>query len=79
MVRAKNKAVKTKIIPQIIYEELIKLDLSNPDAFLFTSQGIAETEVAPTDRRDYFTKKYSRVKKALDLGRDFTGPTTVPP
>ncbi|MBS9767743.1 MAG: tyrosine-type recombinase/integrase [Flavobacteriaceae bacterium] len=72
VVRAKNKAVKTKIIPQIIYDELIRLDLSNPNAFLFTSQGIAETEVTPTDRRDYFTKKYSKVKKALNLGRDFT-------
>ncbi len=72
VVKAKNKAVKTKIIPRIIYDELVKLDLSNPNAFLFTSQGIAETEVAPTDRRDYFTKKYSRVKKALGLGRDFT-------
>lgn len=72
MVRAKNKAVKTKIIPRIIYDELVELDFSNPNAFLFTSKGISESDVSPTDRRDYFTKRYSRVKKALGLGRDFT-------
>ncbi len=71
-VRAKNKAVKTKIIPDVILAELQQLDLSNPDAYLITHEGVAESSTSAEDRRDYFTKRYKTVKEHLNLGKDYT-------
>lgn len=71
-VRAKNKPVKIKIIPDILINELLKLDLSNPDAFLFTPYGVGDWDAKEDNRRGYFTSKYSKVKKKLDLTKDYT-------
>ncbi|MFV0565771.1 MAG: tyrosine-type recombinase/integrase [Flavobacteriaceae bacterium] len=71
-VRAKNKLVKTKIIPDILFSELLKLDLSKPDAFLFTPYGVGDWESKEENRRDYFTKRYSKVKEKMKLSKDYT-------
>jgi integrase len=71
-VKAKNKLVKTKIIPEIMLDELNKLDLSNSNSYLITYQGIAETETSDRERRDYFTKKFKTIKKKFDLDKDYT-------
>ncbi len=72
-VRAKNKPVKTKIIPSIIVDELLKLNLSNPDHYLFTNKGVGPSELNEDKRRSYFTKKYKKkVKDQLKLDDDFT-------
>jgi integrase len=71
-VRAKNKPVKTKIIPDVMVEELNKLDLTNPNAFLITHEGVAESNTSAEDRRGHFTKRYKKVKDKLGLGDDYT-------
>ena len=71
-VRAKNQIQKTKIIPDIMLEELKKLDLSNPEAYLITKDGVAESTLSPDDRRHYFSAKFLKVKKKLELGTDYT-------
>ncbi|MEM9687279.1 MAG: phage integrase N-terminal SAM-like domain-containing protein, partial [Bacteroidota bacterium] len=55
--------LKTKIIPDVILAELQQLDLSNPDAYLITHEGVAESDTSAEDRRDYFTKRYKTVKE----------------
>ena len=71
-VRAKNKPVKVKIIPDILITELLKLDLTNPHAFLFTPYGVGEWDAKEESRRGYFTSKYSKAKKKLNLTKDYT-------
>ena len=41
-VRAKNKAVKVKIIPEILLSTLPNLDKFNPESYLFTPNGIGQ-------------------------------------
>jgi integrase len=82
-VRAKNKLVKTKIIPDQILDELKKLDLSNADDFLVTPEGIGPWDTAETNRRNYFSKRFKKAKiqynlflkqegKSFQLGKDHT-------
>ncbi|UGU14259.1 site-specific integrase [Sinomicrobium kalidii] len=71
-VRAKNKVVKTKIIPDIMIQELSKLNLSNPDYFLFTPTGIGEWERDEQGKRNYFSQRYWKIKKILGLNEDYT-------
>jgi integrase len=59
-VRAKNKVVKTKIIPDIMVKELHKLDLSNPEAYLITYQGVAESNTYEGERSSYFSKNMEK-------------------
>ncbi|MEM1001854.1 MAG: site-specific integrase [Bacteroidota bacterium] len=82
-VRAKNKLVKTKIIPDIVINEIQGLDFSSSDHFLFTPSGIGPWESSEESRRDYFTKRFKNLKtkyntflkeegKSLQLGSDYT-------
>jgi integrase len=71
-VRAKNKAVKVKIIPDILVNELLKLDLKNPNHLLFTPTGIGEWETEEINRREYFTKRFRDLKKDLNIGNEHT-------
>lgn len=57
-VKAKNKAVKIKIIPQKILDLLPDLTQINRNNFLFTPTAIGgEWNTAENNRRDYFFKK----------------------
>ena len=68
-VRAKNKAVKTKIIPKILIDLLPDLSQMNPEHYLFTSNGLGmEYGAKENNRRDYFSKS---VKKKFNLNQDF--------
>lgn len=66
-VRAKNKLVKTKIIPDLILSELEKLDFSNAEDYLVTPTGVGQWEATETNRRDYFSKQFNKAKKAYNL------------
>lgn len=70
-VRAKNKLEKTKIIPQILLKEILKMRYQdvNDLVFLTNDKGIETTEV---NRRNYFTKKFNEIKKDLKLGKEYT-------
>lgn len=70
--KAKNKPVKYKLIPEIIINDLLNLDLSNPDHLLFTPQGPGEWETSETYRREYFTDLFREVKDALNLSSEYT-------
>lgn len=60
-VKTKQKAFKTKIIPEIMHQDLVKyLDgVTDKEAFLFTPEGPAKWETKETNRRDYFSKRFS--------------------
>ena len=71
-VRAKNKAVKIKIIPEILLSSIPDLDKYDPESFLFTPNGIGNNwTTGETDKRDYFSKRFKKVKDSLGLGKDY--------
>ncbi len=71
-VRAKNKAVKVKIIPEILLSTLPDLEKFHPESYLFTPNGIGHEWVTnETDKRDYFSKRFKKVKDSLGLGKDY--------
>lgn len=71
-VRAKNKAVKVKIIPEILLASLPDLEKFHPESYLFTPIGIGqEWATNETDKRDYFSKRFKKVKDSLGLGKDY--------
>ncbi|WP_372744157.1 tyrosine-type recombinase/integrase [Lutibacter sp.] len=71
--KAKNSPLKTKIIPDILIDELP--DLSNLDTAhsLFSPEGIGkEWDVMDENKRDYFSKRFKKVvKDHFGLGKDY--------
>ncbi|MFC0604263.1 tyrosine-type recombinase/integrase [Winogradskyella pulchriflava] len=62
--QAKNKILKTKIIPDILFKELPDLTKLNGEFLLFTPNGIGgEWNTALINRRDYFSKRFKSVIK----------------
>ena len=74
-VRAKNKLVKTKIIPDLILSELEKLDFSNAEHYLATPTGVGPWDATETNRRDYFSKQFSKAKKMYNMHLKESGKT----
>lgn len=71
-VKAKNSPVKTKIIPEILLNDLPDLSKINKKHFLFTPNGIGgEWETKETDKRDYFSKRFKKVKDHFELGKEY--------
>jgi integrase len=71
-VRAKNKAVKVKIIPQKIIDLLPDLSSMDPNHYLFTPTAIgAKWEAEENNRRDNFSKKFKLVKDHFKLNKDY--------
>jgi integrase len=71
-VRAKNSPVKAKIIPEILINDLPDLSKMNKNHFLFTPFAIGgEWETSETDKRDYFSKRFKKVKDHFKLGKDY--------
>ncbi|RKR11137.1 phage integrase family protein [Flavobacterium sp. 90] len=71
-VRAKNKAVKTKLIPEILLNEIPNLEKLEPESYLFTPKGIGhEWTTNETDKRGYFGDRFKKVKTSLKLGKDY--------
>lgn len=71
-VRAKNSPVKTKIIPEILINDLPALSKMDKNHFLFTPFAIGgEWETSETDKRDYFSKRFKKVKDHFKLGKDY--------
>jgi integrase len=70
-VRAKNKAVKTKIIPEILLKDL-KLTNLLGDSLLFTPESLGSFwEANEGSRRDHFTKRFKKVKDQFELGSEY--------
>jgi len=72
-VRAKNKLVKVKIIPDILLEELPDLSTLKKSNYLFTPDGIGQEWVADeNNRRDNFSKRFKKVvKEHFELNQDY--------
>ncbi|WP_417196992.1 tyrosine-type recombinase/integrase [Bizionia sp.] len=71
-VRAKNKLVKEKIIPKILFDKLPDLTAFSKDDCLFTNLQIGgEWDVTEASKRDYFTKRFKKVKDHFDLNEDY--------
>lgn len=72
-VRAKNQAVKIKIIPEILLNKLPDLSKFDKNLFLFTANGIGqEWNATENNRRDSFSKRFKEVvKDHFDLGIDY--------
>jgi len=71
-VKAKNKAHKTKIIPDLLVEEFKKLDLSNKDNYLFTPKGVGKWDATEPARRKWFGNRFNKIKKKMNIGDDYT-------
>ncbi|WP_395074783.1 tyrosine-type recombinase/integrase [Flavobacterium sp.] len=71
-VRAKNKAVKMKILPEILLKEMPELDKLDPETYLFTPKGIGfEWETSEMSKRAYFGERFRKVKDSLKLGEEY--------
>ena len=71
--KAKNSPLKTKIIPELLFNELPDLSKLNKEHSLFTPEKIGERWDTTTDnKRDYFTKRFRKVvKNKFNLGKDY--------
>jgi integrase len=71
--KAKNSPLKTKIVPEILWDELPDLSKLNKEWVLFTPQefgGVWETR--EENRRDYFSKRFKKVvKDHFGLSEDY--------
>jgi len=71
-VRAKNKPVKIKIIPDILIKQLPDLSQLNKNDFLFTPNEIGgQWETKENNKRNYFSKQFKKVKDHFELGKDY--------
>lgn len=71
-VRAKNKALKTKTIPNLLLAELEFLKDENKEHWIFTPEGVGSSDTTEKNRRDYFSKQFLKVKKKLNLEENYT-------
>lgn len=70
---AKNKVLKTKIIPDILFEELPDLTKYNPDDLLFTPNRIGgKWDATEINRRTNFGKRFTAVKKELGFSNNYS-------
>lgn len=70
--KAKNQPVKTKIIPDILLKELPDLKNLNPSNYFFTPEGFGlDWDTAETNRRNYFGKRFKKVKEKFGLGEEY--------
>jgi integrase len=71
-VKAKNHPVKTKIIPEILFNELPDLTSFSNSSHLFSPEGIGHVwSIDETNKRDYFTKRFKKVKEHFGLGAEY--------
>lgn len=71
--KAKNSPLKTKIIPELLFNDLPDLSNTDKNLVLFTPDQIGgEWNATVDNRRDYFTKRFkSVVKEHFNLGEDY--------
>jgi integrase len=71
-VKAKNKKVKIKILPEILLDVLPDLSDSDPEHLLFTPYEIGgEWDVPERDKRNYYSKRFKKVKDHFGLGKEY--------
>lgn len=71
-VRAKNKVVKIKIIPDLLIELLPDLSGMDKSHFLFSFDGIGGVwDIHDNNKRDHFSKRFKKAKDHFGLGIDY--------
>ena len=71
-VKAKNKPVQIKIIPEILLKELPNLSDRNPKSFLFGRFEISvDWNAKETNKRNEFSKRFKTVKDHFKLGDEY--------
>jgi integrase len=71
-VRAKNNPVKIKIIPDILIHAMPDLKSCKVENLVFTPDRIGgDWPVSENDRRNYFSKRFKKVKDYFRLGADY--------
>lgn len=69
---AKNKKNKIKIIPDILLNDIPDLSSYNKENYIFTPTGIGnEWNVVDNQRRDYFSKRFSKIKTSLGFDKNY--------
>lgn len=71
--KAKNRLLKTKMIPQILLDDLPDLSELKKESILFTPEQLgAKWKTTVDNRRDYFSKRFKKVvKDHFGLGTDY--------
>lgn len=71
--KAKNSPLKTKIIPEVLWNDLPDLGTFKNEDYLFTPYGFGgEWESSDDNKRNYFSKRFKKVvKDKFDLGPEF--------
>ncbi|OIQ30495.1 MAG: hypothetical protein BM564_03775 [Bacteroidetes bacterium MedPE-SWsnd-G2] len=71
--KAKNSPLKTKRIPDLLFNDLPDLSDKSENMFLFTPDIIGGFwETTENNRRDYFSKRFKKVKRHFGLDQDYT-------
>ena len=70
--KAKNKPVQIKIIPEILLNDLPDLSMKDPKAFLFGRYEIGEDwNAEETNKRNEFSKRFKTIKDHFKLGDEY--------
>lgn len=70
-VRAKNKPVKIKIIPEILLQEIQHFKGLNPEFHLFAPNGVGFWNIFENNKRDYWSRRFKEIKDELGLNKDY--------
>ena len=71
-VKAKNKVVKIKIIPDLLIKKLPDLSEIDKTHYLFTPEKIGgEWDADDSNKRDHFSKRFKAIKDHFGLGIDY--------
>lgn len=71
-VKAKNKVLKTKIIPDLLIDDIVNISLTQKTDWLFTPNGPGEWKVSEASRRSWFGNRFLKVKKVFKLSEEYT-------
>lgn len=73
-VEIKQKEYKTKIIPELIFDKIKKHipGTADKDNFVFAPDGVGQWPTKESNKRDYYSKRFKKVKDELKLDERYT-------
>jgi integrase len=69
--KAKNKVVKVKYMPDILVKDLATLEMYESKDLLFTPKGPGKWKAKESSRREHFSARFRVVKEKFKLGEDY--------
>lgn len=70
-IQTKTDQYKTKIIPAILFEEIKNLAHLPQEYHLFAPEGPALWQTSEVNRRDYWSKRFKKIKQKFKLSEDY--------